>query len=182
MSDEKDDKNKSLTVRDNRPGILESALANLPAEKRQKILNKAAEEALNLEIEARKKQKDSATAMNDLDDLLTRFEDVPSNKGTFTKVKGDFKTGSGRVSVEARKGFGCFVATIAFNSPVAEEVCYLREFRDNVLCNYKLGIRFIAWYYRNGPRLARMVGRHECIKLLTVKVLSLWISILKIIR
>jgi hypothetical protein len=182
MSDEKDDKNKSLTVRDNQGGILESALANLPPAKRQEILNKAAEEALNLEVEARKKQNDSGTAMGDLDDLLTRFEDVPSDKGTFTKVKGDFKTGSGKVSVEARKGFGCFVATVAFDSPVAEEVCYLRDFRDNVLCNYKLGIRFIDWYYRNGPRLATVVGRHECAKWLTVKILSLWISILKAVR
>ena len=179
MSDNKDDKNKSLTVRDNRFGILESGLANLPPEKRQKILNKAAEEALNLEIDARRKQNQSGLALDEMNEVLTRFEDVPRGKGTFTSVSGEFKTGSGRVNIQAKK---CFVATIAFDSPEAEEVHCLREFRDNVLCNFNLGRRFIDWYYKYGPRLATMVGRNQSVKWLIRKMLSFLICIWKATR
>lgn len=179
MSDEKDEKNKSLTVRDNRGGILESSLANLPPDKREKIIYKAAEAGLNLTIEAQGKQNQSGLAMDELKEVLTTFEDVPRGKGTFTSVSGEFKTGSGRVNIQAKK---CFIATIAFDSPEAEEVCCLRAFHDNLLCNYKLGIRFIDWYYRNGPKLATIVGRYQSVKWLVRKMLSIGIYIWKAIQ
>jgi hypothetical protein len=182
MSDNKDDKNKSLTVRDSSFGIMEAGLANLSPEKKQKILNKAAEEALNLEVESRKKRQESGQAMQDMDAVFTRFEDVPNSKGSFTKIEHELKTGSGRVKIVTRKGFGCFVATIAFDSPEAEEVHCLREFRDNVLCNVNLGRGFISWYYEYGPSLATMVGRHQSVKWLIRKMLSLLICIWKAIR
>jgi hypothetical protein len=182
MSDNKDDKNKSLTVRDSSFGIMEAGLANLSPEKKQKILDKAAEEALNLEVEARKKRHQSGQAMEDMNDVFSRFEDVPNGKSSFTKVEGDFKTGSGRVKIEARKGFGCFVATIAFDSPEAEEVHCLREFRDNVLCNFRSGRNFIGWYYKNGPKLAMIVGRNQWVKRPIRKTLSLFVYTWKAIR
>jgi hypothetical protein len=181
MSDEKDAKNKSLIVRDNRFGILESGLANLSPEKKQTILAKAAEEALNLEIESRRKQHQSGLALDEMGEVFSRFEEVPHSKGlNFTEVSGEFKTGSGKVNIKARKGFGCFVATVAFDSPEAVEVCCLRGFRDNVLCNYIYGRKFIDWYYRNGPRLAIIVGRYQWLKWSIRKMLSCLVKIIRL--
>ena len=41
----------------------------------------------------------------------------------------------------------CFVATAVYGNIDAPEVQTLRDFRDNVLSNYKLGQKFIDFYY-----------------------------------
>lgn len=50
----------------------------------------------------------------------------------------------------------CFVATVAFGED-APELDVLRAFRDEVLVESAAGRRFVAWYYRRGPALARLV-------------------------
>jgi hypothetical protein len=48
----------------------------------------------------------------------------------------------------------CFVATVAFGSPMAGQVEILRQFRDSYLLTNNRGRQFVAWYYRNGPAAA----------------------------
>lgn len=183
MPNEKDKKNKSLIVKDNRLGILESLLNSLPPEKRQEISNKAAEEVVNIEIEALEKKRHSDRGMEDMRDVLNEFGNTPHDKVTdFIQVTSKHKTGSGEVEIKARKGVGCFVATIAFDSSEAEEVCCLRDFRDNVLCNFVFGRRFINWYYRNGPMLAKIVARYQPLKWPIRKTLSFLVCAWKAIR
>ena len=55
----------------------------------------------------------------------------------------------------------CFVATASYMDPSHPDVIFLRSFRDNFLVNYKIGIRFIYWYWNYGPKLAVFVSKHE---------------------
>jgi len=48
----------------------------------------------------------------------------------------------------------CFVLTACFGSHDAPTVLAFRQFRDNHLSRYKLGRRFISWYYTHGPQWA----------------------------
>jgi TPR repeat protein len=45
----------------------------------------------------------------------------------------------------------CFVLTVCYGSYDAPTVLAFRQFRDNHLSQYKLGRRFISWYYTHGP-------------------------------
>jgi len=55
---------------------------------------------------------------------------------------------------------GCFIATAAYGTPMAEEVRYLRALRDEVLLTSDLGRGVVDLYYRVSPALAeRLRGR-----------------------
>jgi hypothetical protein len=59
---------------------------------------------------------------------------------------------------------GCFVLTACYGSYDAPTVLAFRQFRDNNLSQYKLGRRFIAWYYTHGPRWAAAIDNKPRIK------------------
>lgn len=61
---------------------------------------------------------------------------------------------------------GCFVATVAFGEG-ARELDVLRGFRDRVLERHAAGRAFVDWYYREGPKLASVVGRHVVLRRVT---------------
>jgi hypothetical protein len=182
MSEENDKKNKSVIVREKQTGSLETLLTSLPPEIRKVITEKAAEEVVKTEIEARGKERKSGLAMDEVNEVINLYEHVKPGKVTDSiTITSEHETGTGHVKIKARKGVGCFIATIAFDSPEAEEVRCLRKFRDNVLCNSQIGIRFINWYYRNGPRLATIVGQNYWMKWSIRKMLSFLISVWKAI-
>jgi hypothetical protein len=58
----------------------------------------------------------------------------------------------------------CFIATSAFESPLATEVQCLRYFRDSTLRKSSLGRKFIYFYYKTSPSLAACLDRHAWIK------------------
>jgi C1A family cysteine protease len=59
---------------------------------------------------------------------------------------------------------GCFIATAAFGSPLAEQVEILRQFRDRYLLTNYHGQKFVAWYYRNGPAVANYIKDKPLVK------------------
>lgn len=58
----------------------------------------------------------------------------------------------------------CFVATSAFESPLAWEVQSLRYFRDHTLKKSALGRYFILKYYQHSPRIACLLDRQAWLK------------------
>ncbi len=66
-----------------------------------------------------------------------------------------------------RSGTGCFIATAAYGSPMAEEVVLLRTFRDRYLMTHALGRQLIEYYYAYSPFLAGIIEHHDGVKAMT---------------
>jgi len=82
-------------------------------------------------------------------------EDV---EGTFEIRVGSDDT-SDSVSVTAVDP--CFIATAAYNTPQADEIDVLRDFRDNVLKKHAVGRLFTKMYYTTSPPIANWIRRSQ---------------------
>jgi hypothetical protein len=58
----------------------------------------------------------------------------------------------------------CFIASVAYGSPLADEVAALRRLRDRYLLPHAPGREFVRSYYAVGAELAGWVGRHPTIR------------------
>jgi len=59
---------------------------------------------------------------------------------------------------------GCFIATAAYDTPMAEEIQILREFRDEYLLTNLLGQAFVDFYYKVSPPIAEFITDHPSLK------------------
>ena len=59
---------------------------------------------------------------------------------------------------------GCFIATAAYGTPMAEEIQILREFRDECLLTNPLGQALVEIYYRVSPPIAELISEHPSLK------------------
>ena len=67
---------------------------------------------------------------------------------------------------------GCFIATAAFGTPMAEEIKVLSRFRDEYLLTTKLGKRFVTFYEHHSPKIAEFISEREWAK--TLVRIALW--------
>lgn len=77
---------------------------------------------------------------------------------------GDDERGSRR---EGDPVGGCFIATAAYGTPLAEEIGVLRKFRDENLARYLIGRVFIASYYRLSPPIAAIIKQSNVLRAIT---------------
>ncbi|MEE9293850.1 MAG: CFI-box-CTERM domain-containing protein [Phycisphaerae bacterium] len=78
-------------------------------------------------------------------------------------------------------GGGCFIATAAYGTPMAEEIRYLRAFRDGYLLPNRIGRRFVELYYRYSPPIADYISQRQPLRrfvrvaLMPLVTLSKWL-------
>lgn len=158
--------NKISTINSIQQGnIIQSALNNLTEVQRQELMGVAAKEALNLEVQHRQRQARHDTARESISDHIHTFHSLDKNGRTIRhNLTSDVETGAGKMRIESKSGASCFVATVVFGNEDHYVVQYLRCYRDNILADYMLGRRFIAWYYNNGPKIAKYVTNKHVLK------------------
>lgn len=59
---------------------------------------------------------------------------------------------------------GCFIATAAYDTPMAEEIEILREFRDKYLLTNPVGDGLVTFYYKVSPPIAEFITGHPSLK------------------
>ena len=155
--------NSSIQLHDNglRSGsLIEQSLSRLSEQQAQNLMLKAGEEALRLEVKNREQNMDYVVGKKATEDHIDTFNMLEKRgKTTRQSVTSEIKTGAGNMRIESKSGATCFVASVAYDDPNHPDVMFLRGFRDNVLCASEYGRKFIAWYWINGPKLAKIVGK-----------------------
>jgi hypothetical protein len=153
--------------------LIEQSLTRLNEEQTQVLMAKAAEEALRLEVKNREQNMDYVVGKKAAEDHIEAFN-MLEKRGRTTRqtVASDIKTGAGNMRIESKSGATCFVASVAYNDPNHPDVLFLRAFRDTVLSTSKSGRSFIAWYWRNGPQLAKIVGKSIVLRNIARAVIS----------
>ena len=74
-------------------------------------------------------------------------------------------TMNGDYSITANfKVGGCFIATAAYGTPMAEEIQILREFRDEYLLTNPVGQALVDFYYRASPPIAEFITENPGLK------------------
>jgi hypothetical protein len=61
-------------------------------------------------------------------------------------------------------GGGCFIATAAYGSRMAQGVNILKNFRDKILLTNSIGKRVIKLYYNYSPPIADFIAQHDSLK------------------
>jgi len=59
---------------------------------------------------------------------------------------------------------GCFIATAAYGTPMAEEIEALRDFRDEYLLTNPVGQALVELYYKISPPMAEFIEEHPALK------------------
>ena len=76
-------------------------------------------------------------------------------------------------------GGPCFIATAAYGTPMAEELRYLRAFRDQYLLTNKPGRWFVELYYQWSPPLADYIRAHDGLRTAVRWMLAPWVGLSK---
>ncbi|MGE4357760.1 MAG: CFI-box-CTERM domain-containing protein [Candidatus Omnitrophota bacterium] len=74
---------------------------------------------------------------------------------------------------------GCFIATAAYGSSLAQEIAILRSFRDKYLEKSSAGREFVRLYYTYSPPIAARISQSPVLRIITRMGLNPIITIVK---
>jgi hypothetical protein len=101
-----------------------------------------------------------------------------SNEALATTLAAGADGNPGVVGGGGGGGEGCFIATAAFGTPLADEVKTLYDFRDRFLLTNKLGRIFVRFYYGVSPAIAAYIEKRTWTKKITRLLLKpiVWLA------
>ncbi|MCX7992003.1 MAG: hypothetical protein N2999_08280, partial [Proteobacteria bacterium] len=82
------------------------------------------------------------------------------------KVVGDI------ISAKESGSWKCFIATAAYGSYLDPNVKILRDFRDRYLLTNHFGRKFVEFYYKHSPELAKIIAENEFLKIIVRIILT----------
>ena len=176
--------NKIVQLHDNglRAGsLIELSVRSLSLGQAQNLMEKAAEEALRLEVKSREQLMDYVEGKKSALDHIDTWNMLDKG-GQLTRhsITTDIKTGAGHMRLESKTGATCFVASVAYDDPNHPDVMALRWYRDNVLKRSAAGRNFIDLYWQWGPKLAKVVAKSIWLRRMSRFMLSRLVRILRV--
>lgn len=109
--------------------------------------------------------------------FFDKAKSVPKNYTDIIEHRKDFES---FMKVYRPQSDYCFIATAVYNSSFAEEVVFLKEFRDNYLKNNRVGNIFISIYYRIGLLITDWISNKQMIKKICRSILNYIVKILRL--
>jgi len=185
MSDKKDltTGNKNIVLHDNglKAGtLIEDSIKTLTLEQTRELGKKAADEAIRLQakkVELDIKYDAGRRSTEDHVDTWDRLS--KEGKLTRQRIESEIETGAGKMRIESKSGATCFVATATYRDSFHPDVVFLRKFRDDILVSYKLGVKFINWYWIYGPKLAKLVENNILLRKTSRFILGFLVNLLR---
>ncbi len=106
-------KNELTTRSPSTGSLLDTAFQNLPAEQRDKLLAKALDKKLELEVDAAKAAQRHDRSGIDMNNTVRHVRDLESSTKSDYTVRANFETASGNTSVEVKKTNNTTIIVIA---------------------------------------------------------------------
>lgn len=157
--------------------LVSAAISTLSQEQMSAIGMEAAKELIRIQGKAQEQNLDYVAGKKAIEDHVQTFEALDKRgRMTSQKVESQVNTGAGRMTITSKSGATCFVATAAYGDAEHPDVCFLRSFRDDFLAHQRVGRVFIDWYWRAGPKLARVVGTRPLFRLASRSALRVLIQ------
>lgn len=92
------------------------------------------------------------------------FTNTGFNLRAFAAAAMDPEVGGPIASIADVGGGGCFIATAAYGTPMADEIESLRAVRDRFLLRTPAGVAFVDSYYRLSPAVAEGVAKSAVLR------------------
>lgn len=107
------DGSKDLVNRPASGNLLEAAFQDLPLEQRQKLIEKALEKKLELDVEAVRAEQRHTRSERDMHNTVRNVQDLESSTKSDYSVTANFETASGKTSIEIKKSNNTTIIVVA---------------------------------------------------------------------
>ncbi len=113
MADSSKPSQTDITTRPSSGSLLDTAFQHLPAEQRDKLLAKAIEKKLELDVDAAKAAQRHERSGIDMHNTVRHVRDLESSTKSDYTVRANFETASGNTSVEVKKSNNTTIIVVA---------------------------------------------------------------------